>query len=169
MPVLHNNQRNREQFLRELVSELASTLQDVVGMEEAEGFIKMVGLRIGQQINEDYTTAADVGKWSQQDLTDVLIDLKAKIDGDFTVESIEEDRIVLVNKRCPFGDMVLGRPTLCHMTSSVFGQIAASHFNYANVEITESIARGDNRCRVVIGLNPSIANQGSVHFHRGKF
>lgn len=165
MPDLSNNARDREEFLRELVGELASTLQDVVGMEEAEGFIKIIGMRIGNRINEDYTTAED-HDWDTQDLANVLIDLKAKIKGGFTVESIEEDRIVLINNRCPFGDMAVGRPALCHMTSSVFGQIASAHFNYANVEITEAIARGDNRCRVVIGLSPALASQSSTHFHR---
>ncbi|WP_309381730.1 methanogen output domain 1-containing protein [Cerasicoccus frondis] len=168
MPTLHNNQRDRDQFLRELVTEIATTLQDVVGMEEAEGFVKMVGLRLGQKINEDYTTAEDIGHWSMEDLANVLIDLKAKINGGFSVESIDEDKIVLVNSRCPFGELAVGRPSLCHLTSSVFGQVASSHFGYSSVEITESIARGDHRCRVIVALNPDVATQGSVHFHRGK-
>lgn len=168
MPELTNNHRDRDLFLRELVAEMATTLHDVVGNEEAEGFVKMVGLRLGQRINEDYTTADDVGKWSMDDLADVLIDLKAKIQGGFTVESIDEDKVVLVNSKCPFGKLAVGRPALCHLTSSVFGQVASSHFGYANVDITEAIARGDNRCRVVISLTPDVATQGSVHYHRGK-
>jgi len=167
MPELQNNRRDRDAFLRELVSELAATLQDVVGMEEAEGFVKIVGLRIGQAINEDYSSADDP-EWSKEELADVLVDLKAKINGGFSVESIEEDRIVLVNSRCPFGPAVLGKPALCRMTSSVFGQIASSHFDYANVEITEALARGDGRCRVVIGFKPAVAGQESTHFHRGR-
>lgn len=166
MPELQHNRRDRDAFLRELIAELAETLQDVVGVEEAEGFVKIVGLRIGKRINEDYTTAED-HEWSIQELADVLIDLKAKINGGFSVESIEEDRIILVNDRCPFGKDVLGRPSLCRMTSSVFGQIASSRFEYANVEITEALARGDKRCRVIIGLTPAVAGQNSTHFHRG--
>ena len=34
-----------------------------------------------------------------------------------------EDRIVLGNRRCPFGEKVLGRPSMCMMTSNVFGSI----------------------------------------------
>lgn len=168
MPELQNNRRDRDQFLRELVAEVATTLQDVVGADEAEGFVKIVGLQMGKRFNEDYTTAEDIGRWSLQDLANVLIDLKAKIEGGFSVESIEEDRIVLVNSRCPFAELAVGRPALCHLTSSVFGQVASAHFGYANVEITEAIARGDNRCRVIVSLNPDVATQASVHFHRGK-
>jgi hypothetical protein len=44
----------RDVFLRTLIRELAGTLQDVVGLEEASGFISVVGQRMGTQINEDY-------------------------------------------------------------------------------------------------------------------
>jgi hypothetical protein len=44
----------RDIFLRTLIRELAGTLQDVVGLEEASGFISVVGQRMGTQINEDY-------------------------------------------------------------------------------------------------------------------
>ncbi|HYQ82784.1 MAG TPA: hypothetical protein VEP28_01985, partial [Rubrobacter sp.] len=40
----------RDVFLRTLIRELSGTLQDVVGMEEASGFISVVGQRVGDQI-----------------------------------------------------------------------------------------------------------------------
>lgn len=40
------------------------------------------------------------------------------------------------------------------MTSNVFGLIAAENLGYAKVELAETIARGDGRCRVVVHLEP---------------
>ena len=41
----------RDVFLRTLIRELAGTLQDVVGLEEASGFISVVGQNMGRQID----------------------------------------------------------------------------------------------------------------------
>ena len=41
------------------------------------------------------------------------------------------------------------------MTSNVFGAIAAENLGYAKVELQETIARSDRRCRVVVHLKPS--------------
>ncbi|SDU15823.1 diguanylate cyclase [Stappia sp. ES.058] len=56
------------------------------------------------------------------------------------VESIDGDEIVLVNSRCPFAEQVKGRPSLCMMTTNVFGRIVATANGYAHVEIVEAIA-----------------------------
>jgi hypothetical protein len=45
----------RDLFLRTLIRELAGTLQDVVGLEEASGFVSVVGQRVGEQINQSYS------------------------------------------------------------------------------------------------------------------
>lgn len=44
----------RDQFLRTMIRELAGTLQDVVGIEQAEGFLNVVGYRTGQHVNQVY-------------------------------------------------------------------------------------------------------------------
>lgn len=164
---LDGNQRTRELFLRELVSELSSALQSVVGMREAEGFVKIVGLKIGEAIYQDYCSEVGERRWTAQELADVLIDLKRKINGGFSVESIDEYKVVLVNDQCPFGDLVKGRPSLCQMTSSVFGKIAAEQFDYSLVEIKEAIANGDDRCRVIVHLiPPSEGSTDGVEFYR---
>ena len=63
-----------------------------------------------------------------------------------------EERIVLGNRRCPFGDKVLGRPSMCMMTSNMFGWIAAANLGYAKVELRETIAMGQPGCVVVVHL-----------------
>ena len=147
-------ERDTEQFLKELLRELAGVLEDSVGLEEAEGFISLVGGRIGQLMDSQYKTAMNKTELDIEHISQVLVDLKARINGGFSVESISAEKIVLVNTQCPFGDYVKGRESLCMMTSNVFGRIAANNLSYARVDIKESIARGNSGCRVDLFLQP---------------
>lgn len=142
----------RDGFTRTLLRELSGTLQDVVGLEEAKGFISVVGRRMGDQINAMYTSALQVDGLSRPQVADVLVDLKRRIQGDFYVISQDDEKIVLGNRACPFAEKVLDRPALCMMTSNVFGVIAAENLGYAKVAIEEAIARGHEGCRVVVYL-----------------
>jgi predicted ArsR family transcriptional regulator len=144
----------RDVFLRTLLRHLSGTLQDVVGLDEAAGFVSVVGQRMGEQIGQMYRRALAVEKLDPRQLADVLVDLKRRIEGDFYVIEQTEERIVFGNRTCPFGDKVLDRPTLCMMTSNVFGSIAAEDMGYAKVSIEEALARGDAGCRVVVHLRP---------------
>ncbi len=152
----------RDVFLRTLLRELAGTLQDVVGLDEASGFISVVGQRIGDQINEEYKTALGVSDLTRAQVAEVLVDLKRRIQGDFFVLSESDEKIVLGNRACPFADKVIGRPALCMMTSNVFGVIAAQNLGYAKVVIEEAIARGDAGCRVVVYLKPTDETQAAA-------
>ncbi len=144
--------RDRDQFLRELLRELADVLEDRVGLEEAKGFLARVGARIGDKMDAEYRGLLDVDRMDLEQVAGALVDLKARINGGFEIEEISGDRIVLVNSACPFGDYVHGRQALCMMTSSVFGRLAANNLDYARIEKTETIARGDSRCRIVVHL-----------------
>jgi predicted ArsR family transcriptional regulator len=145
----------RDVFLRTLIRELAGTLQDVVGLEEASGFISVVGQRMGTQINEDYKTALSVSKLNRAQVAHVLVDLKRRIQGEFFVIEETDDKIVLGNRCCPFADKVIGRPAMCMMTSNVFGSIAAQNLGYAKVVLEETIAQGAASCRVTVFLKPT--------------
>ena len=143
---------NRDVFTRTLVRELAGTLEDVVGIDEASGYISVVGASIGEQINQSYRNALEVAALSREQVRDVLVDLKRRIEGDFFVIEEDEDRIVLGNRQCPFAEKVIGRPSMCMMTSNVFGHIAADNLGYSKVELRETIAGGAPECRVVVYL-----------------
>jgi predicted ArsR family transcriptional regulator len=143
---------DKDLFLRTLLRELSGTLQDVVGLDEAAGFISVVGQRIGDQINAGYRRALALPELSRPQVAEVLVDLKRRIDGDFRVVEQDDTRIVLENRRCPFGDKVIGRPSLCMMTSNVFGVIAAENLGQAKVELAQTIAEGAPGCRVVVYL-----------------
>jgi predicted ArsR family transcriptional regulator len=150
---------DRDLFLRTLLRELSGTLQDVIGLDEASGFVSVVGQRVGDAINDAYRNALGVSGLNREQVAAVLVDLKRRIRGDFYVIEENEERIVFGNRACPFGDKVLGRPSLCMMTSNVFGSIAAENLGYAKVVLEETIALGAPGCRVVVHLQSTDAAQ----------
>jgi len=146
---------DRDVFLRTLIRELSGTLQDVVGLDEASGFVSIVGQRIGDHINGAYKESLDVASLNREQVADVLVDLKRRIQGDFYIIEENDEKIVLGNNACPFAEKVIGRPAMCMMTSNVFGVIAAENLGYSKVVLEETIAQGDSGCRVVVHLKPT--------------
>jgi len=145
----------KDVFLRAVLRELTGVLEQTVGEREAEAYINYVGLALGRTINATYREAFSVSRLDPRQVASTLVDLKARIDGGFSIEYMDAEHIVLVNDCCPFGDKVIGRPSLCRMTANVFGFVAAENLGYARVEIVEAIARGDSGCRVVVNLTKS--------------
>ncbi|MGF1522016.1 MAG: methanogen output domain 1-containing protein [Leptolyngbyaceae cyanobacterium] len=142
----------RDVFLRTLIRELAGTLQSLVGLEEASGFVSVVGQRMGKQIDQDYKSALQVANLSREQVAQALVDLKQRIQGDFYIIEETDEKIVFGSRTCPFAEKVIGRPSMCMMTSNVFGSIAAENLGYAKVELQETIATGDTGCKVVVYL-----------------
>jgi predicted ArsR family transcriptional regulator len=149
----------RDVFLRTLIRELAGTLQDVVGLEEASGFISVVGQRMGLQINSEYKRALKIDRLDRGQVAAVLVDLKRRIQGEFFVVEESDEKIVLGNRVCPFAEKVVGRPAMCMMTSNVFGSIAADNLGYAKIVLEETIAQGASGCRVIVYLKPTLEAQ----------
>lgn len=147
----------RDVFTRTLIRELSGVLQDVVGLEEASGFVSIVGQNMGREIEGMYKKAYEVKNLSREQVKHVLLDLKRRIQGDFFILEEDEEKIVFGNRACPFAEKVIGRPAMCMMTSNVFGAIAANNLGYAKVELQKTIARGDAGCRVVLYLKPTDA------------
>lgn len=143
---------DRDNFMRTLIRELAGVLQEVVGLEEAAGFISIVGQNMGHQINQAYKAALQTTTLTPEAVGAVLVDLKRRIQGDFYVIEQDAEKIVFGNRVCPFGDKVRDRPAMCMMTSNVFGAIAADNLGYAKVELRETLALGHPGCRVVVHL-----------------
>lgn len=156
----------RDVFLRTLLRELAGTLQNVVGIEEASGYISVVGAAVGAQLDATYKVALKVEQLSRDEVAQVLVDLKQRIKGDFYIAEEREDRIVFASRSCPFGAYVEGRPALCMMTSNVFGYISAENLGYARVQIDAAIARGDPGCRVTVFFTPSGDDGGAREYFR---
>ena len=143
----------RDVFLRTLIRELSGALQEIVGLEEAAGFISVVGQAMGDQINSAYKSALKVSNLSREQVAQVLVDLQKRIQGDFYIIEQDDEKIVFANRVCPFAEKVIDRPSMCMMTSNVFGSITANNLGYAKVELQETIAEGYESCRVVVYLN----------------
>jgi anti-sigma regulatory factor (Ser/Thr protein kinase) len=144
----------REPFLRALVVQLSQAIEDAAGPETAEEVIAQVGIGVGGQMETAYRLARHLtGQLTPEQLAECYVRLKHAIDGRFHVIEITDQRIVLGNTQCPFGDAVKAAPALCRMTSSVFGGIAArNRGDGAAVVLEERIAVGDPGCRVVVHL-----------------
>jgi hypothetical protein len=157
LPVLNNVDvsLDRDLFLRDLIRELSGALQDVIGLPDASGFISVVGKNVGEGLNAKYKAALNVDRLSREQVAAVCLDLKRRIQGDFYIMEFDEKKIVFGNRACPFGDRVIGRPSMCMMTSNVFGSIAAENLGYAKVELLKTIAQGDKECQVVVFLERS--------------
>jgi predicted ArsR family transcriptional regulator len=158
---------DRDVFLRTLIRELSGSLQEVVGLEEASGFISVVGQRMGTAIDQEYRRALAVERLNRREVAEVLVDLKRRIEGDFFVIEESEEKIVLGNRCCPFAEKVVGRPAMCMMTSNVFGSIAADNLGYSKVVLEETIAQGAAGCRVTVYLKPTAESkrvQGREYF-----
>jgi predicted ArsR family transcriptional regulator len=122
-------------------------------------------------MDADYRAALKVDKLNREQVAEALVDLKRRIQGDFFVIEESDDKIILGNRVCPFEDKVVGRPSMCMMTSNVFGSIAARNLGYAKVELQETIAEGHPGCRVVVYLKPTTESseaEGREYFDTGR-
>lgn len=158
----------REPFLRALAVQIAQTVERDSGPATAERVVATVGMGVGQQIEDAFRAKNDLGDsaLSAAKMAELFVDLKDGIDGDFFVIDADEDKIVLGNRRCPFGDAVKHAPALCRMTSSVFGGIASRNSDGAAVHLEERIAVGDPECRVTVWLRqPPEEIEPEVHFY----
>lgn len=143
----------RDVFLRDLLRNLSGALQDVIGIDEASGFISIVGQKMGDTLNSSYKQALNVQSLNKEQVASVLVDLKQRIEGNFRIEYQDNEKIVLTSTSCPFAEKVVHRPSLCMMTSNVFGTITAENLGYAKVFLEKTIAQGDEGCKIVIYLH----------------
>jgi len=153
MSTIWTDDLDKTGFYLEMIANLTSSLERVIGFEDAEGYLALVGSEMGHDLFKSYCAESGTTDLPIEKIAEILVDLKAHIDGGFSVESIEDGKITLVNTRCPFGKKAVGRESLCMMTSSVFGTISSEAVGQANVEIQNAIAAGDAGCRVVVYLN----------------
>ncbi|HSL10897.1 MAG TPA: methanogen output domain 1-containing protein [Actinomycetota bacterium] len=160
----------RESFLRALVVQLATSLEETQGPAAAQAAVAQVGTDVGARMEDAYRKANRLdGPLDVEQTADLYVGLKNAIGGRFRVTERHADRIVLTTDACPFGDVVRRSPSLCRMTSSVFGGIAARNVRGAAVQLEERIAVGDPGCRVVVWLEePPNSQRELVHVYRAR-
>lgn len=143
---------DRDTFLISIIVELAGTIEEIMGDEEAAAYLSLVGQKIGVWINELYKKKLGVVVLSPAQVPGVLVDLMRRIQGDFFVLEQSAEKIILGNNQCPFKKKVLGRSLMCMLTSNVFGFIAAGNLGYAKVVLDKTIAAHQDGCKVIIYL-----------------
>ena len=157
LPARHEARKDgtfgEQAFLRALVIQLAQELEGEQGPAAAERLIAQVGTDISVRVEEEYRRARKITeRLTPKQMADLFVRLESAISGAFYVVEANDERIVLGNRRCPFGNAVKRAPSLCRVTSSVFGGVAARNSGGSAVELDEQIARGDGECRVIVRL-----------------
>jgi hypothetical protein len=143
---------DRDLFVRNLLRELTQSIVNKLGGASAAQFVAEIGAATGAQFNAYYHAALKTASLTREQVAEAMVDAKRRIEGDFYIVEQTDQKIVLRNRACPFGNKVLDRPALCMVTSSVLGAIASKNLGYAKVELKETIARRHEQCHVVIYL-----------------
>lgn len=146
-------------FLQAFLNEMMRVC-DQHGLNRRDELIEHIGLNAGENFESAYRYEFDrAAPLDAEQYADLIIGIKNRVGGNFSLASSTKDCVRVVNTRCPFGDRVKDFPELCHMTSSVFGGIAARNFGYAKVELRKRIATHDGMCEVCIHSNPQEATK----------
>jgi DNA-binding NtrC family response regulator len=144
-------------FLQTFVLELMDICEEA-GLSQTEQLIERIARSAGRFFEEAFRAEYGIdGALDREGYADLIVGLKNKIGGHFSLVSSDADCIRVVSSRCPFGEGVRNSPELCRMTSSVFGGIAARNFGYARVVLEKRIALGHEGCAVAIYLNREAA------------
>lgn len=149
-------------FFGDVAVTLAAELEETIGVVEASTFVGHVGDRLGEDFSERYGNVLNGLPEEPRAIAEVLVDLKDRIGGCFQIERADERQIVLTNTRCPFAERVEGHPSLCMMTTHVFGRIVADALGFARVHVAQAIATGHDGCRVIIDLERPGESDGQV-------
>lgn len=154
LPSMAGPDTDRQDLFDFILAGMAKLLEDIAGPDDAATYVSSIAGQLGVELERKYMAALNVQRFSREQLSAILVDLKNRAGGAFFVIEETADRIVLGNGACPLGNAVRGHTSLCMTTSNVFGLLAANALGYAAIELQETIAAGAAACRVVIHLNP---------------
>jgi uncharacterized protein len=153
-------------LVKTLVSAMAELLESIAGVEDACVYVSGIAARLETDIERQYKAALGVQHLSRDQVIDVLVDLKNRAGGKFSLIEQDEDRLVFGGCACPLGSVASNRPSLCMLTSNIFGRMTANSVGYAAVDLEQTIARGDPRCRVVVHLKRTEPGQDTREYFR---
>lgn len=154
-------------FLKALLAQLALRVEGAWGPGALDEEMAQVGSDVGNRMEDEYRRARQlVERLTSEQMADLFVRLKDAIDGDFYVIEYDDQRIVLGNRQCPFGnEAVRSSPDLCRVTSSVFGGIASRNTGEAHVVLEQRIAVGDPECRVTVVLCARSSEVSAQHLY----
>jgi PAS domain S-box-containing protein len=154
---------DRDVFLRQLITSLGHLNEGMLGSDVTGAYIMNVGLSMGAAIEAEYKRFWGIERpFTVDEYAHVIVDAKQKIRGNFSLVDKSPAKVVVQTTSCPFDAAVRQAPSLCFMTSSVFGGIAARNFGYAKVVLHRRIALGDPGCYVSIFLQRMPEAEASV-------
>jgi PAS domain S-box-containing protein len=154
---------DRDIFMRRLITSLGHLNEGILGSDLTGAYIMNVGLSMGAAIEEEYKRFWGIDRsFTLDEYAHVIVDLKQKIQGNFSLVSKDPQKVVVRTTSCPFDSLVHQSPSLCFMTSSVFGGIAARNFGYAKVVLHQRIALGDPGCLVTVYLQRTPEAQAAI-------
>lgn len=155
-------------YLGKLFVELLDSLQKVVDTEENSEHINIVAKNTSREIDRKYKSALQVYNLSQVQLAQVLVDFYNQIKSDFYIIEVSNEKIVFGNRKCPFVEKIGDFPDICMMTSHMFGSIAAENLGYAKVDLQETIAKGNQGCRIVVylRLTKEVENSSGIQYFK---
>jgi DNA-binding NtrC family response regulator len=148
-----------EKFLQTFIDE-ARRIAPFASCSSLQSFIQQIVFKSAACMEEKYREAESLsGPLTPAQYAELIVSLKNSIGGDFDVVASGRHEVQIHADRCPFGKLVHSAPGLCHMTSSIFGGVAARNFGYAKVELQRRIALGSDSCDICIHLDPA-ASEG---------
>ncbi|MDD5365039.1 MAG: sigma 54-interacting transcriptional regulator [Gallionellaceae bacterium] len=156
-------------FLQTFIDE-AKRVAPFASCSSLQSFIQQIVLKSSACLEERYREVeALTGPLTPGQYAELIVSLKNSIGGQFRVVSTNRKQVQIHTERCPFGSLVQTAPGLCHMTSSIFGGVAARNFGYAKVELQSRIALGSDSCDICIHLDPDRAQDvlGDEYFSDG--
>lgn len=154
---------SRDWFMRRLIASLGHLNEAILGSDVAGAYVLNVGLSMGAVIEEEYKRFWEIDRpFTLAEYAHVIVDLKQKIGGNFSLVSKSPEQVVVRTTSCPFDAFVRQSPSLCFMTSSVFGGIAARNFGWAKVALNRRIALGDPGCHVTVYLRRTSEAEAAI-------
>lgn len=158
-----------EEFLQTFIDE-ARRIAPFASCSSLQSFIQQIVFKSSTCWEEKYRQVEGLsGPLTTDRYAELIVSLKNSIGGEFRVVSSDRRQVQIHAERCPFGGLVHSAPGLCHMTSSIFGGVAARNFGYAKVELQRRIALGSESCDICIHLDPVSAESvlGDEYFSDG--
>ena len=154
-------------FLHKFVGNITCTLEEVVGINEASGFMNTVAQRMGEQLNDMYRHSLNSHKLNREQVCHVIADLQNRINSNAQITHKDEEKIIIGGCICPAGADNQDRPSLCSIITNMLGVISAENLGYSKVVVKRPDTNGNLHCQIVIHLNKTpevIEYEGREHF-----
>ena len=144
----------------ELVGLIAGEIGSGRSLEEAAARAgATLAARAGRHLEDGPVGGSDQPDWPAAAVADAIIAAERELGADFEKVVVRKDRLVLRNRRCPFGPSA--SPAMCRFTSALAGGLGARAAGRAEVAVTESLASGDHECRLTVDLGRRSGRQAA--------